>query len=313
MDLNGTLAFVTVVECGSFSAAARTLEIPRSTLSARVASLEAHLGVILLRRTTRRIALTDDGRDYFERAARAIRTLREAEQFGEADASGRRPLSGSIRLGVPFDFPFDALSQAIATFREAHPRVRFDVLVDDSVSDFVDDNLDMAIRGGQPGGDHIVARRIATFGFARFASPVFERAMRKRGSSRGRSDSHDIPRLVFKPRSASASTPRSPALVPPQQDHAVATNSFALLKQLALHGAGMAVLPAHTCDAEVASGQLLSMPVDGGDAQAGLYLVYPSRRALTAKVKAFSDHLVAHLETGGTARKRSVRESTTSR
>ncbi|WP_191631491.1 LysR family transcriptional regulator [Pandoraea sputorum] len=97
MDLNGTLAFVTVVECGSFSAAARTLEIPRSTVSARVASLEAHLGVLLLRRTTRRIALTDDGRDYFERAAPAIRTLREAEQFDETDAAGRRPLNGSIR------------------------------------------------------------------------------------------------------------------------------------------------------------------------------------------------------------------------
>ncbi|BET13130.1 LysR family transcriptional regulator [Pandoraea sputorum] len=313
MDLNGTLAFVTVVECGSFSAAARALEIPRSTVSARVASLEAHLGVLLLRRTTRRIALTDDGRDYFERAAPAIRTLREAEQFDETDAAGRRPLNGSIRLGVPFDFPFDALSQAIATFRAAHPRVRFDVLVDDSVSDFVDDNLDMAIRGGQPGGDHIVARRIATFGFARFASPVFGKAIGKRASRGGHRDSHDIPQLVFKPRSASASTPRSPALGAPLQNYAVATNSFALLKQLALHGAGMVVLPAHTCDAEVASGQLLSLPPDSVDTQAGLYLVYPSRRALTAKVKAFSDHLVAHLEARGTTHKRSVRESTTSR
>ncbi|WP_174990029.1 LysR family transcriptional regulator [Pandoraea aquatica] len=290
MDLNGTLAFVTVVERGSFSAAARTLEIPRSTVSARVAALEAHLGVLLLRRTTRRIALTDDGRDYFDRAAPAIRTLRDAEQFDEADAAGRRPLSGSIRLGVPFDFPFDVLSQAIATFRAAHPRVRFDVLVDDSVSDFVDDNLDMAIRGGQPGGDHVVARRIATFGFARVSSPVF-------GGRRGKRVPQDIPALVFKPREAPATSSRSAALISTQADYAVSTNSFGLLKQLALHGAGAAVLPEHICDAEVANGKLIDLPFSDDDTRVGLYLVYASRRALTPKVKAFSDHLLEVIET----------------
>ncbi|MFK0378186.1 LysR family transcriptional regulator [Pandoraea sp. NPDC090278] len=307
MDLNATLAFVTVVECGSFSAAARTLEIPRSTVSARVASLEAHLGVLLLRRSTRRMALTDDGRNYFDRAAPAIRTLREAEQFDATDVTGRRPLSGSIRLGVPFDFPFDALSQAIATFREAHPRVRFDVLVDDSVSNFVDDNLDMAIRGGQPGGDHVVARRIATFGFARFASSVF-------GPGRGKRVSKNIPALVFKPRGAPAMSPRSAALIATQADYAVATNSFALLRQLALHGAGAAVLPAHLCDADVASGKLVDLPVGDVDTQVGLYLVYPSRRALTPKVKAFSDHLLNVIETSAnpvqTARSQRMRTTT---
>lgn len=289
MDLNGTLAFVTVVERGSFSAAARALQIPRSTVSARLASLEARLGVVLLHRTTRRIALTDDGRDYFERAAPAIEALRDAEQAGASRESASRSLVGPIRIGVPFDFPFDALSIAIATFRTEHPGIRFDVLVDDSVSDFVDDNLDMAIRGGNPGGDHLIVRRIATFGFARFASPAF-------GKSRVRRARPDIPQLVFKPRTRQAAPPRSAALVAPQQDYAVATNSFALLKQLAISGAGAAVLPVHTCDAEVASGHLRALPFDGDDARVGLYLVYPSRRNLTAKVKAFSDHLVHQLE-----------------
>ncbi|MCI3206190.1 MULTISPECIES: LysR family transcriptional regulator [Pandoraea] len=309
MDLNGTLAFVTVIERGSFSAAARALDIPRSTVSARVASLEAHLGVVLLRRTTRRIALTDDGRDYFERTAPAIQALRDAEQTGAASPSANRALTGSLRIGVPFDFPFDALSVAITTFRVMHPRVRFDVLVDDSVSDFVDDNLDMAIRGGNPGGDHVIARRIATFGFARFASPAFGKSRSKRVSKDDTpSATHDIPQLIFRPRAGSPALSRSTARIPthpphpPQPDYAVATNSFALLRQLALHGAGAAVLPAHTCDDDVANGRLLNLPFNVGDTrdtQAGLYLVYPSRRELTAKVKAFSDHLVDHLETRG--------------
>ncbi|VVE14087.1 HTH-type transcriptional regulator DmlR [Pandoraea pneumonica] len=291
MDLNTTLAFVTVVECESFSAAARTLEIPRSTVSARVAALEAHLGTVLLRRTTRRIALTDDGRDYFERVAPAIAALREAAHFGAARAT---VLTGSIRMSVPFDFPFDALSEAITTFRASHPQVRFDVVVDDSVSDFVDDNLDMAIRGGHPGGDHVIARRIASFRFAKFASPAF-------GVSRKHA-TPDVPQLAFKSRAAPVAPARSTALSPPAH-YAVATNSFALLKQLALRGAGAAVLPEHTCEAELTRGELVRYPLDttngksSADAsQAGLYLVYPSRRELSPRVKAFSDHLVVTLE-----------------
>jgi len=294
MDLNTTLAFVTVVECESFSAAARTLEIPRSTVSARVAALEAHLGTVLLRRTTRRIALTDDGRDYFERVAPAIAALREAAHFGAARAT---VLTGSIRMSVPFDFPFDALSEAITTFRASHPQVRFDVVVDDSVSDFVDDNLDMAIRGGHPGGDHVIARRIANFRFAKFASPAF-------GVSRKHA-TPDVPQLAFKSRAsptALAASARSTALSPPAH-YAVATNSFALLKQLALRGAGAAVLPEHICEAGLTRGELVRYPLDTANAkssadasQAGLYLVYPSRRELSARVKAFSDHLVATLE-----------------
>ncbi|MGC7404390.1 LysR family transcriptional regulator [Pandoraea pneumonica] len=296
MDLNTTLAFVTVVECESFSAAARTLEIPRSTVSARVAALEAHLGTVLLRRTTRRIALTDDGRDYYERVAPAIAALREAEHYG---GPGTMTLTGSIRMSVPFDFPFDVLSEAIATFRVAHPQIRFDVVADDSVSDFVDQNLDMAIRGGHPGGDHVIARRIASFRFAKFASPAF-------GVSRKHA-TPDVPQLAFKSRAAPAASARSTALSPPAH-YAVATNSFALLKQLALRGAGAAVLPEHTCEAELTRGELVRYPLDTANAkssasasQAGLYLVYPSRRELSPRVKAFSDHLVSTLETAARA------------
>ncbi|RKF45022.1 hypothetical protein BCY88_27910 [Paraburkholderia fungorum] len=144
MDLNSCLTFVTVLECGSFSAAAHKLQIPRSTVSARVASLETRLGTRLLRRTTRQIAPTEDGRSYFEQVAPAIRALREANE--RAMYSGTA-LTGSIRISVPLDFPFTVLSKAIASFRASHPAVRFDVIVDDRVNDFVADNVDMAIRG----------------------------------------------------------------------------------------------------------------------------------------------------------------------
>ncbi|WP_176399100.1 LysR family transcriptional regulator [Pandoraea sp. PE-S2T-3] len=294
MDLNATLAFVTVVECGAFSDAARLLDIPRSTVSARVAALEAHLGAVLLRRTTRRIALTDDGRAYYDRVAPAIAALREAEDQGVASVSGVTALAGSIRMSVPFDFPFDTLSEAVVSFRAAHPQIRFDILVDDSVSDFVDDNLDMAIRGGNPGGDHVIARRIASFSFGRFVNPAY-----------GKAETPDAPQLAFRSRAAPAALPRSAALNAPAHP-VVATNSFALLKQLAIKGAGVAVLPEHACEPEVARGELVrwALATPAGQSsptssQAGLYLVYPSRRELSPRVKAFSDHLVNTLEAHG--------------
>ncbi len=172
MDINGCLAFAAVVESGSFAAAARELGLPRSTVSARVAALEARLGVRLLRRSTRSVALTDDGEAWYASVGGAIATLREAERRG---LPGARALSGTIRLSAPLDFPEALLAEAIATFLAAHPHVRIDVHLGNEVVDFVSGNVDLAIRGGAPGGNEAVARRIAGF---RYASAVLNREPR---------------------------------------------------------------------------------------------------------------------------------------
>jgi DNA-binding transcriptional LysR family regulator len=292
MDLNSCLTFVTVLECGSFSAAARKLQIPRSTVSARVASLETQLGTRLLRRTTRQIALTEDGRSYFEQVAPAIRALREANE--RAMYSGTA-LTGSIRISVPLDFPFDLLSKAIVSFRASHPGVRFDVIVDDSVNDFVADNVDMAIRGGHPGSDDFVAKRIASFRFGVFASPDYVQRCEETPHAESRPDS----RLVFEQWSNAGHLVRSASSSLPALEHAVAANCFALLKQLAIDGAGAAILPAHMCEVEVRERRLVELdPGQSSSAEMGLFIVYPSRKDINAKVRAFSEHLVSALETG---------------
>ncbi|PYE21529.1 LysR substrate binding domain-containing protein [Paraburkholderia silvatlantica] len=170
MDIIGSLAFVAVVDSGSFAAAARELGLPRSTVSARVAALEARLGVRLLRRSTRQLALTEDGEVWYARVGGAIATLRDAEHRGLAEGA---TLSGMIRLSVPLDFPDVVLADAIAAFLGEHPRVRVDVHVSNDVVDFVSDRFDLAIRGGKPGGNDAVARRIAGFRLASFASPTW--------------------------------------------------------------------------------------------------------------------------------------------
>lgn len=278
MDINGCLAFVAVVEGGSFAAAGRALDLPRSTVSARVAALEARLGVRLLRRTTRNVALTADGEAWYASVADAIRTLREAERTGIARGAA---LSGAIRLSVPLDFPADVLGEAIARFVAAHPLVNIDVHAGNEVVDFVAGNFDLAVRGRQPGGNDAVARKIAAFRFAAFASPKWVEAHSAQVS-------HDEPALAFSATFADGARTAKAR---------VRANTFALLKALALRGAGVAVLPAHMGAPHVERGELVEVALPNDvEPQADLYLVYPSRRDMSTRVRAFAEVLCAALD-----------------
>ncbi len=279
MDINGCLAFVAVVERGSFAAAARELGLPRSTVSARVAALEARLGARLLRRTTRQVAPTADGEAWYATVSDAIRTLREADRRGLA---GHAALAGAIRLSVPPDFPNDLLSRAITSFLDPHPLVQIDVHVGNEGEDFVGGNFDLAVRGGRPGSEEAVARRIAGFRLGTFASPDWLAVHPPRTE-----------RLAFAP--SFCDRPRHGGA-----NVRVTATSFALLLQLAIDGAGAAVLPVHLCTEAVAAGQLVEIVEPGAAApEADLFIVYPSRRDMSARARAFAQHLAATLETGG--------------
>lgn len=293
MDINAIMAFVTVVECGSFSAAARALDMPRSTVGARVAALEDRLGARLLRRTTRRVALTDDGRRYYDTVAEAITTLRRADQAGVAGAD---TLAGSIRMSVPLDLPVAPLSHAMTAFLRQHPRVRFDVRVDNTPADFVEDNIDLAIRGGDPGGQHVVVRRIARFRLATFASPALMAASSGGSAPQPSSLQFSTTGRVRAPH------PGSPLAPTTGTAPVVTTNSFALLLQLAVDGAGSALLPTHLCAHDVATGKLVALEAldtqhapEARAIDADLFLVYPSRGDMLPRVRAFAEVLLTSL------------------
>ncbi|WP_310632133.1 LysR family transcriptional regulator [Paraburkholderia sp.] len=295
MDINGCLAFAAVVESGSFAAAARELGVPRSTVSARVAALETRLGVRLLRRSTRSLALTAEGETWYATVGGAIATLREAERRGLPDAG---VLSGTIRVSVPLDFPDALLADASPSVLAAHERGRIDVHVSNAVVDFVNGQFDLAIRGGAPGSNEAVARRIAGFTIRRYASPAYLAAHANTDTlafvTQLPGAGHDAGLRVEAGQGVAAQTAR--------QSSRVQANSFALLKELALRGAGVAALPAHLCEREIAQGTLIEVTTDGNSAEeTGLFIVYPSRRDMSARVRAFAHHLASTLEAQPTA------------
>ncbi len=286
-DLNAIQTFVAVVRANGFSAAARHLGIPRSTISTRIQSLEDYLGVRLFKRSTRSIALTDDGRRFFEASNGAIDDLAAALTFPRGGAE----LNGVIRFTAPSDFPSAVLARAVGAFRAQHPKVTFELLMTNAVIDLVAENVDIALRLGFTNPKDAIVRKAAAFSFGFFASPDY---------------------LDRKGRPVSSDELRSHAILGPLQhlkNHldrvladgfelpvlAIAATDFDLVKELALQGHGIALMPRIVCKEESAAGSLVQVLPEAVRTAPDMFLAFPTRRDISPRVRAFADLLIATL------------------
>jgi DNA-binding transcriptional LysR family regulator len=283
MDLNQTRVFVEVVRAGGFAAAARRLGLPKSTISARVQSLEVRLGAQLLKRSTRQLSLTSEGSAYFDAVASAVDTLVDAEA---ASTSEKGVLSGKIRFTAPLEFPRDAITSAIASFLQLHPKVRFDIMLTNQPLDLVAENIDLALRGGEPGGAGLIIRKVGQIAFGLYASPQYIERCGRPGSLEDLGD-HDL--LLF----ASPSQSRVLRAADPLGGHEprITSDNFAFLRRLAIAGVGITALPDALVAHEVASGRLERVLDAWAGEPSALFLVFPSRKDMTPRIKAFADHL----------------------
>src|SRR4029079_10637454 len=156
-DLDNILIFVKVAQYESISRAARSLSMPISTVSRRLSVLESQLGVVLLRRTTRRVSLTAQGRDYFNECQEPLSLLQEAERV--LTQSQQQP-EGLLRITVPIVMSDDSFLQFLSGFLHAHPAVRVDLHITNTFLDLVAENIDVAVRFGDLPDSSVVARRL---------------------------------------------------------------------------------------------------------------------------------------------------------
>ena len=170
--------FTTVVETGSFTAAADRLDVAKAVVSHQIARLQAELGTTLLRRTTRRVTATEEGRHFYDRAAVI---LREAEAaYGEIAHRAVQP-TGTLRLTAPLDYGAKVVASTIAAYLKAFPQMRVEALFDDRLSNLVDEEIDLGIRVGWLTDSSIQARRLATVQQTVVASPDFAAGLPKAG------------------------------------------------------------------------------------------------------------------------------------
>ncbi|WP_370565816.1 LysR family transcriptional regulator [Luteimonas salinilitoris] len=169
-DLNDTIIFVKVVEQGSFIAAARTLRLPKTTVSRKVQELETRLGAQLLHRTTRKLGLTEAGNIYYEHCQKIARDLAEAESAVTQLQGGPR---GWLRLTTPYSLGIERIAPLLGEFHARHPEVRVEMLLSNEPLDLIDREIDVALRIGTLPDSNLVARRLAVLRTQVYASPSY--------------------------------------------------------------------------------------------------------------------------------------------
>jgi len=169
--LSGLDAFVAAVETGSFAAAAERLHLTRSAIAKTIGRIEARLDVRLFHRTTRTLALTEDGQGYYERCVRALEELRAGEA---ALDSGRKEVVGRLRVSMPVLFGRRCIAPVLARLAAEHPRLELDLSFSDRPVDLVEDGFDLAIRNGAVGdGIGLMTRTISLQRMTVCAAPSY--------------------------------------------------------------------------------------------------------------------------------------------
>ncbi|WP_370678116.1 LysR family transcriptional regulator [Pleomorphomonas sp. PLEO] len=169
--LNGVDVFVAAVETGSFASAAERLHLTRSAVAKTIARMEARLDVRLLHRTTRSLALTEDGQGYYEHCMRALEELRAGET---ALDSGRSEAAGRLRVSVPVLFGRRCVAPVLARLAAEHPRLELDLSFCDRPVDLIEDGFDLAIRNGEIGdGSGLMTRTVGLQRMTVCASPAY--------------------------------------------------------------------------------------------------------------------------------------------
>ncbi|WP_437318159.1 LysR family transcriptional regulator [Sorangium sp. So ce385] len=291
MDLNRIAVFVRVVDEQGFTAAARVLGLPKSSISRSVALLEEALGARLLHRSTRSVRLTEAGAAFYERASRGVASLEEAAAMV---ADLQSVVRGPIRITAPVDVGVAMLEPVVARFVRRHPAVRVDVVLTGRVVDLVEEGFDLALRAGPLRDGSLIARKIGQVEDALYASPRYLERAGTPGSLADLAAHRCVLFRATRNRAAWRLTgPAGEETVEVEGPLAVDELSFA--RRAVLAGVGVGLLPMILCAHEVARGRLVRVLPSHMASDAPLHLVYPSARYLPHRVAVFRDFLVESL------------------
>jgi DNA-binding transcriptional LysR family regulator len=290
---NDLLIFARVAEAGSFSRAAERLGLPKSTVSRRVSFLEEQLGERLMLRTTRRLALTEFGQQLLEHARQVAAEVDSVKALSEHRQA--RP-SGRLRVSMPSDFATLLLTDMLAAFIALHPAVSLELDLSPRRVDLLGENFDLALRMGDlPDDTLLAARRIAVFSGGLYAAPAY---LAERGDPAAPEElaQHDALRLLGRNGEPVGWTLRNGERIwEGVPSGRAAANVPNMLINLALAGAGIAAVPDQLAAPSVRRGELRRVLPEWSTPAHTAWAVFPGRRLMPAKTRAFIDMLEAAL------------------
>jgi DNA-binding transcriptional LysR family regulator len=290
-------AFVRVVEAGSFTRAAASLETPKPTVTKLIQTLEQHLRTKLLNRTTRRVTVTPDGAAYYERAVQLIADVDELD--GSMTAAQSRP-KGKLRIDMSGAVAQLLVIPALPGFFETYPDIQIDLGVSDRVTDLISENVDCVLRAGDLTDQSLIARRLAEMRMITCAAPSYLARMGEPKHPRDLEKTHHTVNF-FSARTGrpiSFDFARGNEQLEIEGEHKVTLNEGTSYVVAAAAGLGVAQSPKFMIDPYLATGQLKQILLDWTVEPLPLHVVYPPNRHLSNKLRVFVDW-IAGLFAGG--------------
>jgi DNA-binding transcriptional LysR family regulator len=297
--LSAMHTFVRVVESGSFSAVADELRATQSAISKQVAALEKELGTKLLVRTTRSLALTEEGARYFEQVRRLVAEIAEAES---SLANGEGQLRGWLRVAASVGYGRLKLMPLINSFMAAHPDVKVDLRLHDGFIDLVEQGIDVSVRIGDLPDSGLIARRIGTSHRMLVAHRDYLRLVSKGVGVPVNPHDLQLHECIVYTGMANSNVWTFTAGTGSSETMGIAksvrveghiqTNSSEVIRSSVISGMGIGYSPTWLFESELASGEVVRVMPGWDSPQSPIHLVSPPERKHSAKVKAFFEHVV---------------------
>lgn len=293
LDLNQLAIFIRVVDEGSFTAAGKSLQVPKSRISRMVADLESNLGVRLLQRSTRQVSLTQVGADYYNNCKHLVAEIMDVH----AEISDRqdRP-HGLLRIAVPMVVGSGILGRFVAQFQQAYPDVRVEICHTDRQVNLIEEKFDLGMFVGELPESSLVARTIAETDLMLCASPEF---IELNGMP---SSLEELQSMAFVKIGEGMQVESfdmihvSGEISTIKLEPHIVTNHIAAAMNSIIQGAGVGVLPLFMASEYLLTGRMIPIMNDWSFRPQSLSVVYPSRQYLSLKVRCFIDFLVTEIE-----------------
>nr|WP_231124390.1 LysR family transcriptional regulator [Pseudomonas tolaasii] len=285
--LEAMRAFCRIVEVGSFSRAAESLNLAKTTISGQVQALENLLGIKLLHRTTRKVSTTAEGAAYYRRARIVLEDVSELEA---SVSRNRNAIRGHIKIEMPSPVGILLIAPSLPDFAARFPEIHLEISCNERVIDLVEEGVDCAIRVGRVSDQNLISRPIGVMRYCFCASPSYLI----------RAPNLDVPSHLAEHKHLGFKFPATnrrhlPTLVRGEErftlDHppTVYFNNGAAAAAAAVAGLGVAFLPRAQADSHLRIGSLVEVLADWQMASLPVSLVYPATRDLSARVRAFAD------------------------
>ena len=287
-------AFARVVEAGSFTKAAETLHMSKTSVTQLVQQLEARLRVKLLNRTTRKVNVTADGAAYYERVVRLLGDMDDAEtSLSDASASPR----GRLRVDVPSPLARLILVPALPAFHARYPDIQFDMGVSDRIVDLIGENVDCVVRGGELADQSLMARRVGDLQLGVYAAPSYLERAGSPSHPRELENSHHRVVGFHWPRTGKvlpyALHREGGESIQVQGRYVLAVDDGNAYLAAGLAGLGVLWLPDYMSDAHVARGELVPLFEGWRLDPMPIYVAFPPNRHVSAKLRVFIDWVAA--------------------